>query len=181
MLRRTVLSLSERWRPQRVSLRQLLLSQALMLQVMTGECCQSPWSVTRSSWRILRTLLPYLPLILPLPIIVNQSGIVSSGVAVAGDCRGSGVQREACGVQHQHGGGMPPGAPLKKLPGQDAPSKTETFCFTTQSAHGWEAERWMKPLNNRSSWSWKPSFTELSAGKQCCCLKCECLVRNMTK
>ncbi|MEQ2177834.1 hypothetical protein GOODEAATRI_007718 [Goodea atripinnis] len=49
---------------------------------MTGECCQIPWSVTRISWRISRTPLSCLPLILPLPIIVNQSAIVSTGVAV---------------------------------------------------------------------------------------------------
>ena len=35
----------------------------------------------------------------------------------------------------------PPGAPLKRLPGQDATTKTETFCFATHNAHGWEARR----------------------------------------
>lgn len=34
----------------------------------------------------------------------------------------------------------PPGAPLKRLPGQDATPKTETFRFTTRNAHGWEAK-----------------------------------------
>lgn len=49
---------------------------------MTGECCQIPWCVTRSSRRISRTPLSCLPLILPLPIIVNQSANVSMGFAV---------------------------------------------------------------------------------------------------
>lgn len=98
---------------------------------MTGECCQIPWSVTGSSRRISHTPFSCLPLILPLPIIVNQSAIVSTGGScTANDCQGSGVRREACSMPaslpiHQHGG--PPGAPLQRLPGQDASSTSETF------------------------------------------------------
>lgn len=62
----------------------LLLSQALFLVLggMTGEWCLSSWSVTGSSRRISRAPLSCLPSILPLPIIVNQSGSVSTGEAV---------------------------------------------------------------------------------------------------
>lgn len=46
---------------------------------MTGERRQS---ATAGSWRISHTLPSCLPSILPLPIIVNQGGVVSAGGAV---------------------------------------------------------------------------------------------------
>lgn len=115
----------------------LLLSQALFLVLggMTGEWCLSSWSVTGSSRRISRAPLSCLPSILPLPIIVNQSGSVSTGEAV--HCQGSGVQRAAsCTPASHYTSTGPPGALLKRLPGHDATTKTETFCFTTHNAHG---------------------------------------------
>lgn len=86
---------------------------------MTGELCQKPRSVTRSSGRISRTL-SCLPSILPLPIIVNQSGGVSAGVAVQqaiARAAGCGEQHAAArlpATTHQHRG--PPGAPLERMP-----------------------------------------------------------------
>lgn len=105
---------------------------------MTGECCQISWSVTRSSWRISRTPLSCLPLILPLPIIVNQSVIVSEGGScMANDCQGSGVRREACRMParkpiYQHGGHQGPLSRgcLGRMPHVQA----RPFCLATQSA-----------------------------------------------
>lgn len=96
---------------------------------MTGEWCQSPWSVTGSSRRISRTPLSCLPSILPLPIIVNQSGIVSTGGAVqqaiarAAGCR----EQQAARLPATTPARGPPGAPLERPPGQDATTRTESF------------------------------------------------------
>lgn len=72
---------------------------------MTGEWCQSPWSVTGSSGRISHAPLSCLPSILPLPIIVNQSGIVSTGGAVQQAIAGAAgcSEQHACQPLHQHG------------------------------------------------------------------------------
>lgn len=99
---------------------------------------------------------------------------------VAGDCRGSGVQREARSVQHQHGGGCHQGPLSSSCLGRMPQVQLRPFALQ-HKVHMAEKQRWMKPLNKRSSRSWKPSFAELSAGKRCCSLKCECLVRKMTK
>lgn len=102
---------------------------------MTGEWCQSLWSVTGSSGRISRALLSCLPSILPLSIIVNQSGGVSTG----GDCQSSGVRRGAgCTLASHYAGTGPPGAPLQRPPGQSATAQTQTFCCRLRTAeeHG---------------------------------------------
>lgn len=64
---------------------------------MTGERCQSARSATASSWRISHTLPSCLPSILPLPIIVNQGGVVSAGGAVRQEIA------EAAGCTEKHG------------------------------------------------------------------------------
>lgn len=74
---------------------------------MTGELCQSPWSVTGSSGRIPRAPLSCLPSILPLPIIVNQSGAVSTeelrGVRLPGQRGAERSTLHTCQPLHQHG------------------------------------------------------------------------------
>lgn len=90
-----------------------------------------------------RAPLSCLPSILPLPIIVNQSGIIST---MGGAVRQATARAAGCGEQYaaipawlpgcQPRRG-PPGAPsLAAPPGQDATAKTETFRFTAHSAHG---------------------------------------------
>lgn len=64
---------------------------------MTGERCQSARSAAASSWRISHTLSSCLPSILPLPIIVNQGGVVSAGGAVRQEIA------EAAGCTEEHG------------------------------------------------------------------------------
>lgn len=64
---------------------------------MTGERCQSARSAAASSWRISHTLPSCLPSILPLPIIVNQGGVVSAGGAVRQEIA------EAAGCAEEHG------------------------------------------------------------------------------
>lgn len=84
---------------QRIFLyRLLLLSQALILVLQGWQVsgARAPWSVTGSSGRISRAPLSCLPSILPLPIIVNQSSIVSTGGTVQ-----QAIARAAgCGEQH---------------------------------------------------------------------------------
>lgn len=80
----------------------LLLSAAVpgpnvSVSGMTGERCQSARSATPSSWRISHTLPSCLPSILPLPIIVNQGGVVSAGGAVRQETA------EAAGCTDEHG------------------------------------------------------------------------------
>lgn len=75
---------------------------------MTGERCQSTHSATASSWRISHTppSPSCLPSILPLPIIVNQGGIVSAGGAVRQEIA------EAAGCTEEHGCVPPDRGPL---------------------------------------------------------------------
>lgn len=155
---------------------------------MTGEWCQSPWSVTGSSGRISRTPLSCLPSILPLPIIVNQSGIVSTGRAVqqaiarAAGCREQQAPRLPATTPAQgHQGPLSRGC-LGKMP----QLKLKPFALR-HTMHMAEKHGGVKPLeqlcvDKRSSWGprCKHSFTGLSAGKQCCSLRRDRLVRKMT-
>lgn len=101
---------------------------------MTGERCQSARSAAASSWRISHTLSSCLPSILPLPIIVNQGGVVSAGGGcAAGDCRGSGVHR---GAWLCTGGPGPLGAPFKGPPKHDGTPYPKLLQFRCMKRNG---------------------------------------------
>lgn len=141
------------------SLQPVPLSQALIRggAGMTGEPCQSPWSVTGSSGRISHTPpLSCFPSILPVPIIVNQSSGVSTGREEssgreagrhaagrrAGKQQGSGVRRSGgqgerrCSTPARHHSAMgPPGASLWGPHWAGCHHSDGTFCSTTHNTH----------------------------------------------
>lgn len=89
---------------------------------MTGERRQS---ATASSWRISHTLPSCLPSILPLPIIVNQGGVVSAGGAVRQEiAEAAGCTEEQGCVPAERG---PLGAPFKSPPKHDGTTYPKLF------------------------------------------------------
>lgn len=158
-----------RWQPQHLPLQAApaVTGPNPRAAGMTGEWCRSLWSVTGSSGRISRAPLSCLPSILPLPIIVNQSGVVSTGGAVQ---QGSVVRRARLPAPPPARGTQ--GAPLRRLPGQDATTKKWNLFSLQHIVHMAGKHRGVKPLeqlcvDKRSSWGprCKHSFTALSAGK----------------
>lgn len=145
---------------------------------MTGERCQSARSATASSWRISHTLPSCLPSILPLPIIVNQGGVVSAGGAMRQEIA------EAAGCTEEHGC-VPVDrghwGPLSRAPpNQDGTPYPKPLQFRRIKRNGWETkgrnldrEQQLMPLRRTSG-------AGLSVRWRRCFLSRDGLVRKMT-